>query len=1010
MRSTHSQVHQFQAIPGQARTFTRTAVGTPSLLFAAGRPWGARLSGCGGRSLGDFRDSRRIVCHSASTAAPAAAPTSTTLPKNFDPAESEQKLYNWWESQGYFRPDDTATGKPFTLSMPPPNVTGKLHMGHAMFATLQDIMVRYNRMQGRPTLWLPGTDHAGIATQMVVEKMLAAQGKDRRAMGREAFEKEVWSWKAEYGGFITQQLRRLGASCDWSRERFTLDSGLSDAVAEAFVKLHEKGLVYRGSYLVNWAPGLQTAVSDLEVEYTEEQGTMYYFKYPVAGGEQHLPVATTRPETILGDSAVAVHPEDERYKHLIGQEAEVPFSGGRRIPIIGDEYVDREFGTGALKITPGHDVNDYEIGKRRGLEIINIMNNDGTLNAAGGAYAGQDRFAARKQLWKDMATAGLVLKEEPHTLRVPRSQRGGEIVEPLVREQWFVKMEGLAKPALDAVTNGETRIVPDRFERTYRNWLENIRDWCVSRQLWWGHRIPVWYVYDSEAAAEAVEGAPSDRFIVARNESEAKVKAEAQFGTGVALRQEQDVLDTWFSSALWPFSTLGWPDDSAPDFGRFYPTSVMETGHDILFFWVARMMMMGIEFTGKAPFETIYLHGLVRDEKGRKMSKSLGNVVDPVETIGQYGADALRYTLATGTSPGQDLNLSLDRVNGSRNFTNKLWNAGKFVLFALDQAGVSPHGEKQHEWEVLSKVASASKTEFNSPAALEVLALPERWIVSQLHAAVDAMTDAQESLDFGEAGRLLYEFVWSDFADWYIEAAKSRLYGADPEAAESTRKVLVYVYDTILRVSHPFMPFITEELWQAMPRSGPALIAASWPETSKIIDTDATAQFEALQAIIRSIRNARAEYGVEPGRKIAVTVVAADPELRAALAGEASVLALLARLEPEGLEFVSETKSGDSSTEVSDGAGQIELVVREGLEVLVPLAGLFDAAKEIERLQKQAGKLQKELEGFQARLSNASFVDKAPEKVVAEVKASAVEAAEQLAIINDKIVKFQALA
>jgi valyl-tRNA synthetase len=903
--------------------------------------------------------------------------------------------------------------------MPPPNVTGKLHMGHAMFATLQDIMVRYNRMQGRPTLWLPGTDHAGIATQMVVEKMLAVQGKDRRSMGREAFEQEVWSWKAEYGGFITQQLRRLGASCDWSRERFTLDSGLSDAVAEAFVKLHEKGLVYRGSYLVNWAPGLQTAVSDLEVEYTEESGTMYYFKYPVAGaagadGEDNsfLPVATTRPETILGDSAVAVHPEDERYKHLIGQEAEVPFSGGRRIPIIGDEYVDREFGTGALKITPGHDVNDYEIGKRRGLEIINIMNNDGTLNATAGAYAGQDRFAARKQLWRDMATAGLVLKEEPHTLRVPRSQRGGEIVEPLVREQWFVKMEGLAKPALEAVNSGETKIVPDRFERTYRNWLENIRDWCVSRQLWWGHRIPVWYVYDSEAAADAVKGAPCDRFIVARNEKEAKSKAEAEFGAGVALRQEQDVLDTWFSSALWPFSTLGWPDESEPDLAKFYPTSVMETGHDILFFWVARMMMMGIEFTGKAPFATIYLHGLVRDEKGRKMSKSLGNVVDPVETIGQYGADALRYTLATGTSPGQDLNLSLERVNGSRNFTNKLWNAGKFVLFALEQAGVSSvqGSEKQEEWQKLAQVVDGSKNEFNSPGALEALALPERWIVSQLHAAVDAMTASQESLDFGEAGRLLYEFVWSDFADWYIEAAKSRLYGGDLEAAESTRKVLIYVYDSILRVSHPFMPFITEEMWQAMPKTGPALISAAWPATGKTVDSIALTQFEALQATVRAIRNARAEYGVEPGRKIAVTVVAADPELRSALAREASVLALLARLEPEGLDFVAEAKTTGHTSNGSDGAGQIELVVREGLEVLVPLAGLFDAAKEIDRLQKQAGKLQKELEGFQARLSNASFIDKAPEKVVAEVKASAADAAEQLAIINDKIIKFQALA
>ena len=783
---------------------------------------------------------------------------------------------------------------------------------------------------------------------------------------------------------------------------------VAEAVAEAFVQLHDKGLVYRGSYLVNWAPGLQTAVSDLEVEYSEESGTLYYFKYPVAtsdgtAGDQYLPIATTRPETILGDSAVAVHPEDERYKHLIGQYAEVPFSGGRKIPIISDEYVDREFGTGALKITPGHDVNDYEIGKRHNLEIINIMNNDGTLNATAGKYAGQDRFIARKALWEDMRAAGMVIKEEPHTSRVPRSQRGGEIVEPLVREQWFVKMESLAKPALEAVSSGETKIIPERFEKIYNGWLENIRDWCVSRQLWWGHRIPVWYVYDSEAAAEAAGGVAGGRYVVGRNETEAKLKAEAQFGAGVALCQDPDVLDTWFSSGLWPFSTLGWPDEGAADLQKFYPTAVMETGHDILFFWVARMMMMGIEFTGKVPFKTIYLHGLVRDEKGRKMSKSLGNVVDPVETIEQYGADALRYTLATGTSPGQDLNLSLDRVNGSRNFTNKLWNAGKFVLFALEQAGVVQDGERAEEWAAL-----ASGQGFSSRDSLASLALPERWIISQLHKSVDAMTNAQENLDFGEAGRLLYEFVWSDFADWYIEAAKSRLYGKDPAAAEATRKVLVYVYDAILKLAHPFMPFITEELWQSMPKNGVSIMTAAWPATAQAVDSTADSQFEALQATVKAIRNARAEYGVEPGRKIGVTVAVADPALRAALADEAPVFALLAKLDPEGIRFVGEVSGGADEGEKS--SGQIELVVREGLEVLVPLAGLFDAAKEIDRLQKQAGKIEKELEGLQARLTNPKFVGKAPEKVVNEVKAAASEAAEQLAAVKEKIAKFEAVA
>ncbi|KAL4422888.1 hypothetical protein ABPG75_009085 [Micractinium tetrahymenae] len=895
-----------------------------------------------------------------------------------------------WESSGYFKPDEGAQGEPYVISMPPPNVTGKLHMGHAMFATLQDIMTRYQRMRGRPTLWLPGTDHAGIATQMVVEKQLAAQGRDRRSLGREAFEAEVWSWKAQYGGFITQQLRRLGASCDWSRERFTLDSGLSEAVLEAFVRLHEKGLIYRGSYMVNWSPGLQTAVSDLEVEYSEEPGTLYYFKYPVADSDEFLPVATTRPETILGDTAVAVHPEDERYKHLVGREAVVPMSGGRRIKVIADEYVDREFGTGALKITPGHDVNDYEIGKRFSLEIINIMNDDGTLNAAAGAYAGLDRFAARKQLWADMEAQGLVIKQEPYQMRVPRSQRGGEIVEPLVREQWFVRMEPLAKPALEAVASGDIRILPERFEKVYNFWLENIKDWCISRQLWWGHRIPVWYVFDSKEAAAAASS--SDRYIVAKSEAVAREQAVQQYGEGVVLKQESDVLDTWFSSGLWPFSTLGWPAATS-DLERFYPTTVMETGHDILFFWVARMIMMGLEFTGRPPFSTVYLHGLVRDEKGRKMSKSLGNVVDPVETIQQYGADALRFTLATGTSPGQDLNLSLDRVNSSRNFTNKLWNAGKFVLFNLEKFDDA-------EWQRLAGV------DLSAAASTAGLALPERWVVSSLHSTVREITAAHERFDFGEAGRLLYEFVWSDFADWYIEAAKARLYGGDEAAAAQTRSVLVYVYDKILKLAHPFMPFITEEMWQATPHTGAALIAAPWPSAEAAVDGGADAQFEALQAAVRSVRNARAEYGVEPGRKIAATVRVDDPELRAALQAEAPVLALLAKLDAEQLSFVG----GEEGAAMAGQQGQIELVVGEGVEVFLPMAGLFDAAKEIERLQKQQAKLEKELAGLNGRLSNPKFVDKAPEQVVAEARQQAAEMGEQLAQIADKIAKFGSLA
>jgi valyl-tRNA synthetase len=871
-------------------------------------------------------------------------------------------------------------------------------MGHAMFVTLQDIMTRYQRMRGKATFWVPGTDHAGIATQMVVERMLKEQGITKDELGREAFEAKVWEWKEQYGGYITQQLRRLGASCDWSKERFTLDDGLCDAVVEAFVNLHEKGLIYKGAYLVNWDSKLMTAVSDLEVEYAEETGKLYYFKYPIEGSDEAVAIATTRPETILGDTALAVHPEDDRFQHLIGKNAVVPMSGGRTIPIIADTYVDREFGTGALKITPGHDINDYELGKRHNLEIINIMNNDGTLNANAGKYENMDRFDARKALWIDLMAEGLGIKDEPHVQRVPRSQRGGEIVEPLVREQWFVKMEGLAKPALAAVDNGETRIIPDRFEKIYRMWLEDIKDWCVSRQLWWGHRIPVWYVFDSQEAADASNGV-SIEYVVARNEEEAVQKAKAAYHENVVLRQEVDVLDTWFSSSLWPFSTLGWPNVQSEDLMKFYPTSVMETGHDILFFWVARMMMMGIEFTGKAPFSTIYLHGLVRDEKGRKMSKSLGNVVDPVETIEKYGADALRFSLATGTSPGQDLNLSLDKVNGSRNFTNKLWNVAKFVLFALEQAGIDQECE---DWGQLSSASFASKE------SLAGMDLPERWIVSRLHETIDQSIMSHEKYDFGDAGRLLYDFIWSDFADWYVETAKSRLYGNDSQAAQTTRSVLVYVLTNILKLAHPYMPFITEELWQAIPTSAsePALISARWPTENNFVDQEALEAFSSFQAAIRSIRNARAEYEVEPGKKIQATVVTSSPTLCEYFTQERQSLALLAKLDGDKLNIHQGTVEKESQAD----SKQIELVVKEGLEVILPLAGLFDAAKEIERLQKQGEKISKELEGLEKRLSNKSFVDKAPENVVAEVQAAAKELRDQLAVINGKIAGFESSA
>jgi valyl-tRNA synthetase len=925
---------------------------------------------------------------------------SASLPKAFDPVTEEPAIYAAWEAGGHFKPstdaDPTITAPPFVMAMPPPNVTGKLHMGHAMFVTLQDIMARVARMRGRPTLWLPGTDHAGIATQMVVEKLLAAEGgPDRLALGRDAFEARVWAWKEEYGGAITDQLRSLGASCDWSRERFTLDTGLSGAVGEAFVRLHEDGLVYRGAYLVNWSPGLRTAVSDLEVEYSEEAGTLYTFRYPVEGGggggeeAEFLPVSTTRPETIPGDQAVAVHPGDARFGHLVGRRCIVPLSGGRTIPIIADAAVDPEFGTGALKITPAHDPADYEVGLRLGLPMTNIMADDGTLNAsAGPAYAGMDRFKARKAIWRDLEAAGLGMGTAPHTMRVPRSQRGGEVVEPLVREQWFVRMEPLAAPALEAVRSGDVRLVPARFSATYEQWLTNIRDWCVSRQLWWGHRVPVWYVFEGEQAAAASADGRSATYIVARNEGEARAKAEAEHGAGSVLRQETDVLDTWFSSSLWPFSTLGWPAAPADDFARFYPTSTLETGHDILFFWVARMMMMGLRLTGRAPFDTVYLHGLVRDASGRKMSKSLGNVVDPREVSAQAGTDALRHTLATGSAPGQDLNLNPERLATSRNLTNKLWNAGKFVVAALEGG------------------PAASGLDLRDPAVVSSLPLAEAWAVSVAHAAADRVTAAHDRLDFGEAGRAVVNHFWGEFADWYVEAAKTRLYGGDAASAATTRAVLTYTMETVLALAHPVMPFVTERLWGALPGEGggvstrPPLISAPWPEPGGPVNEAALAHFTALQGLVGAVRNARAEYGVEPGRKVGGAVLQVrDDATRAAIAGELGVLCALARLDPDTTTVVA----GGGATSSEDAASSVVAVFADGLEVILPMAGLFDVDKERARLDKQRSKAAVLAEKAAARLSDPRFACNAPPAVVAEATAAAEEAAQKVAAIDAKI-------
>ncbi len=850
----------------------------------------------------------------------------TEMPKTFDFAEAEPRIYRWWQQNGWFKPEAHPDAEPFVISIPPPNVTGVLHNGHAMFVSLEDLMIRYERMRGRAALWVPGSDHAGIATQLQVENMLREQGTSREEVGREEFLRRTWQWKRKYGGRIAEQLRRLGASCDWDRERFTLDEGLSRAVREAFVTLWEQGLIYRGLRLINWSPGLQTAVSDLEVEREEEQGHLYYFNYPLEDGGG-IPVATTRPETILGDTAVAVHPDDDRYRRFVGRRALVPMLN-RPIPVIADEYVDREFGTGALKITPGHDPADYEIGQRHGLEVVNIMNKDATLNENAGPYAGLDRFVAREKLWADMERAGMTLRVEPHRHAVPRAQRGGEVIEPLVSAQWFVKIQPLAEKAIEAVRDGRITIVPPHFERVYFNWLENIEDWCISRQLWWGHRIPAWYCADC------------GEITVARQDPTA-----CAYCGSAAIKQDSDVLDTWFSSGLWPFSTLGWPDDT-PDLRRYYPTDVMETAYDILFFWVARMIMMGLWFTGDIPFHTVYLHGLVRDEHGRKMSKSYGNVLDPLDTVEKYGTDALRFTLLTGSSPGNDMNLAESRIEYHRNFGNKLWQMSRFVWSNLD--GYTPRPEPQR-------------------AGLD---LASRWILSRLTGLVSNVQRLFDSYQYGEAGRQVLDFLWSEFADWYVEISKNALYGGDAARREQTLDVLGYVLSTGLRLLHPYMPYITEEIWGYLPTGDGPLILAEWPAASPaLLDAEAEGQFTILMDLVRGIRNARAEYKVEPGQRISALI---DAGSQRALIGEHTDL--FARLCNVG--SVTLLDAGASAP------GQAATIVAADVTAYLPLADLVDLDAERERLRRELENLDRQMARTMALLGNESFVSKAKPEVV----------------------------
>ncbi len=872
------------------------------------------------------------------------------LPKTYNFRETEGRIYQMWEQRGYFqpsndpnKPDFDPTKKPFVISIPPPNVTGELHLGHAMFVAIEDLMIRYHRMKGYSTLWVPGTDHAGIATQLMVEKSLAQEGLTREQLGREEFLRRAWAWKEKYHARITSQIRRLGASCDWTRERFTLDEGLSRAVREAFVRLWEKGLIYRGPRLINWSPGLRTAVSDLEVEYSEEQGKLYYFKYMLADGSgEYIPVATTRPETILGDTAVAVHPEDERYQRFIGKEVLVPMLN-RRIPVIADEYVDREFGTGALKITPGHDPNDYAIGQRHNLPIISVLDEAARINENGGPYAGLDRFECRRKLWEDMRAAGLVIKEEPHVHQVPRSQRGGEIVEPMISTQWFVKMEPLAKAALQAVRDGRIRIVPERFEKVYFNWLENIQDWCISRQIWWGHRIPAWHCADC------------GEITVVREDP----TACAHCGSS-NIQQDPDVLDTWFSSGLWPFSTLGWPEET-PDLGYFYPTTIMETGYDILFFWVARMIMMGLEFTGEVPFHVVYLHGLVRDEHGQKMSKTKGNVIDPLVVMDDLGTDALRFTLLVGSKPGNDVNLSLKKVEANRNFANKVWNAGRFVIRALENLDADAAAAVHPGW-----------------------TLADSWVWARLQALVRNVERLFQNYQYGEAGRQIYDFFWSEFADWYLEIAKLQLAKGGARAA-LTVDALVRVLDTVLRLLHPFTPYVTEELWGHLKRAvaesplaerfadwPEALIIAPWPETRDEEDWEAQAvtDFQTVQAVVRAIRNLRAEKKVKAGLRI--PAILAGGEKTEVLRAQAEAIAALAHLDADQMEIV-EAVDGKPEDHVA--------LVAAGVEVYLPLAGLVDPAEERARLEKELAEAEAQIARLE-RLLAGPFAEKAPPPVV----------------------------
>ncbi|HLR35540.1 MAG TPA: valine--tRNA ligase [Tissierellales bacterium] len=856
------------------------------------------------------------------------------LSKTYDPKDFEERIYSFWNDNGYFEANVNREREPYTIMMPPPNVTGNLHLGHALNNTIQDILIRWKRMEGYEALWLPGTDHASISTEARVVDKLKKEGKRKEELGREKFLEEAWDWTRTYGGNINNQLKKLGVSCDWTKERFTLDIGLSNAVEEVFIELYEKDLIYRGDRIINWCPSCKTAVSDIEVIHEDEEGKLWYVKYPIKDEDEYITIATTRPETMLGDLAIAVHPEDDRYKKLIGESAILPLVN-REIPIIADDYVEMEFGTGALKITPSHDPNDFEVGERHNLGQLKIFDNEAIVNENGGKYKGLNRNETRKKIVEDLKQEGYLLKIEDHEHSVGHCERCGTTIEPIISKQWFVKMEPLAKPALEAYNNGELNFIPKRFGKIYSHWLENIRDWCISRQLWWGHRLPAYYCEDC------------NEVIVSKEEPKKCTKCNSS-----NIYQDTDTLDTWFSSALWPFSTLGWPEETE-GYEYFYPTNALVTGYDIIFFWVARMVFSAIEQTDKLPFKDVFLTGLILDEQGMKMSKSLGNGIDPLEVIDEYGADALRFTLITGNTPGNDIRFSMDKVEASRNFANKLWNATRFVMMNLDEKVVK------------------------EDLSLDDLEEEDKWILSRMNTVIKEVTDNLNKYEIGIAARKIYDFIWEEYCDWYIEIVKPRLYDERSKTNEVAQKVLLLVLKNILKLLHPFMPFITEEIWNHLPHIEEKLIVSDWPVYDERYSfEEAERRLKYIMEAIKGIRNARAEMNVKPSKKSKVIFVTEDESIVEILDYGKRYFMNLAYAEE--IDIRNNNKCLDEDNVV---------IVVEKAEIYLPLEDLIDFEKEIERLEKEKEKLESELKRVEGKLSNKNFVNKAPKNIVDKEKA-----------------------